>query len=73
MGPLGARFISGTPGWASQAGQAGRLADGRAGRPAGRPAMKILKSDLKMKDSGPGTFIFEKSAKNYVQGFNESF
>ena len=35
--------------------------------------MKILKSDLKMKDSGPGTFIFEKSAKNYVQGFNESF
>ena len=35
--------------------------------------MKIIKNDLKIKDSGPGTFIFEKSAKNYVQRFNESF
>ena len=35
--------------------------------------MKILKKNLKIKDSGPRTFMFEKNAKNYVWGFNESF
>ena len=35
--------------------------------------MKIIKNDINMEDSGPGTFIFENSAKNYVRGFNESF
>ena len=45
----------------------------RLGRPASWPAMKILKNDFKMKDSGPRTFISEKSKKNYVRGFNESF
>ena len=46
---------------------------GRPGGPAGPEAMKILQNDFKIKDSGPRTFIFEKSAKNYVRGFNESF
>ena len=40
------------------------------GRPAG---MKILKNRVKAKESDPGTFIFEKSVKNYVWGFNDSF
>ena len=35
--------------------------------------MKILKNDVKMKDSRPRSLIFEKSAKNYVWSFNESF
>ena len=60
----------GQPGW--PAGQAGRSAR-RPGQPAGQPALKILKNDVQMKDSRPGTFIFEKGAKNYVRGFNASF
>ena len=45
-----------------------------AGRPADRPAgMKILKNCVKIMESSPGTVIFEKSAKNYVRGLNESF
>ena len=67
MGPR--RFNFGTP-WGPLG--PGSFQGPRAGQ-SGRPPMKILKNDLKMKDSGPGTFIFEKSAKNYVQGFNESF
>ena len=72
MGPLVAQFISGTPWDPLGPGSFQGARAGPAG-PAGRPAMKILKNDLKMKDSGPGTFIFEKSAKNNVRGFNESF
>ena len=58
------------PGWAGRAGQA---LGWPPGWPAGRPPMKIFKNNLKMKESGPGTFIFEKSAKNYARDFNESF
>ena len=56
-GPLGPGSFQGP--WAGPAGPAG--------------PMKILKNIFKMKDSRPGTFIFEKSTKNYVWGFNESF
>ena len=45
---------------------------GRVG-PAGLAGMKILKNCVKIKESSPGTVIFEKSVKNYVRGLNESF
>ena len=66
-GPLGAQFISGTLGRPGWAGQAGQ--DGRLAAP---PAMKIHKNDFKTKGSSPGTFICKKGAKKYDRAFNES-